>query len=861
MRDTYYQSTDNPIQHARLPSTRPTLDLPLYTLSFGEQLNLTILLVLAFSSLGAGIVLFGMCGGENLVMAVVLLTYFGYYLGRAIRKSAPTMVVVPLGIVLAAFAYLQFRSYVTAQVLCALCVVALFGRRFAFHYADRATVAPLKREAAQTLRRLWTKRINLYALVLVVLPLGTFILALAASHDPTTMLVACGCLLVGITFLVYSLRSPLRAVIGFVEALLAWFCYDRFDRRLPGVFVSPAGTWKQRMFLSAAMITLTALPVGMLCSLNAVAYVSREEAVFRQALAAQIDGETGEGPPANQILSTVLYLALSVGVSYFVLPTLLCFGAVFFVSSPILAAAYSTNHVRRLPNWWYDLIDGIQCSADKTERQSVYMGVVAADGSPILVLRKVFGEHAHFLGPTGTGKTSLGLCPVVEQLMLDGSCTVIFIDMKADTQECYASLGAATERARAKHNLAIPLRHFTNEIGQPTYAFNPLRQSYLSELSVSQKTDILCTALGVAYGTEYGQGFYSAANKNAVNRAFEHNENPNNFRELHHAVERLLTAGKDGELLPDEQRAGIHVKMVLKGLAAIEALNVAPGGKHSQLVLEHAIDLAAAFSEPRAYYFRLSSARGRSSAAEIGRLVVYSLLTAATCVQRKTQVYLVIDEFQEMLAGNLAYVFRCARSMGIGMILANQSMDDLKTSTMDLIPILETNCRLRQWFGVTSENEFRRLCNLSGQGVDESVSRTTRNNSESITRQEVVVPRLGTNDLKLASDDDLQSIFMLNRGSGYAQYGGFPFIAKTDYHVSHDEYERRQHTPLQAGPGTFAATRKPDDEPLDDESAAKQPSPPGGPTISTETVSPEACASDSGSTVDPFESYFSERGK
>ena len=64
-------------------------------------------------------------------------------------------------------------------------------------------------------------------------------------------------------------------------------------------------------------------------------------------------------------------------------------------------------------------------------------------------------------------------------------------------------------------------------------------------------------------------------------------------------------------------------------------------------------------------------------------------------MQRNTQVLLCIDEFQELLASNLAYVFRCARSMGIGVILANQSMDDLKTTTMDLIPILETNCRLR----------------------------------------------------------------------------------------------------------------------------------------------------------------------
>ena len=232
--------------------------------------------------------------------------------------------------------------------------------------------------------------------------------------------------------------------------------------------------------------------------------------------------------------------------------------------------------------------------------------------------------------------------------------------------------------------------------------------------------------------------------------------------------------------------------------------------------------------------------------------------TAATCVERKTQVYLVIDEFQEMLADNLAYVFRCARSMGIGVILANQSMDDLRTSTMDLCPILETNCRLMQSFGATSEKEIERLCKGGGETVDHRVSRAKGTKDETVTAQEVVVPRLSANLLKLASDDDLQSVFLLNRGSGYAQFGGFPFVARSEYHISHGEYERRKHTPLQAGPGTFVATRGPEDESPGDRSPAAQP--PGGPTISTQTVSPEHDAA-SGATPDPFESYFSERGK
>ena len=47
----------------------------------------------------------------------------------------------------------------------------------------------------------------------------------------------------------------------------------------------------------------------------------------------------------------------------------------------------------------------------------VEVGFTDYDQSPVLIPRAVFGEHAHFLGDSGSGKTSLGLCPLVEQLV------------------------------------------------------------------------------------------------------------------------------------------------------------------------------------------------------------------------------------------------------------------------------------------------------------------------------------------------------------------------------------------------------------------------------------------------------------
>jgi len=152
----------------------------------------------------------------------------------------------------------------------------------------------------------------------------------------------------------------------------------------------------------------------------------------------------------------------------------------------------------------------------------------------------------------------------------------------------------------------------------------------------------------------------------------------------------------------------------MKRLAACEPLIVTASTGHSSEVVQQAIDLTQVFQEPRLLYFHLSATLSPSGAPEIARLVNYMLLAAATQTKRRHPVFLVIDEFQRMVASNLEYMLQLARSMGVGVILANQSMEDLKKSTTNLIPAIEANCRLRQWFSVSSSDDQQRLINASG---------------------------------------------------------------------------------------------------------------------------------------------------
>lgn len=173
-------------------------------------------------------------------------------------------------------------------------------------------------------------------------------------------------------------------------------------------------------------------------------------------------------------------------------------------------------------------------------------------------------------------------------------------------------------------------------------------------------------------------------------------------------------------------------------------------------------------------------------------------------------MFLVIDEFQRMVAGNLEYMLQLARSMGVGIILANQSMEDLKKPGLNLIPPIEANCRLRQWFSVSSSEDQQRLINASGTTMDIAYGRTTKETSDgevsySYSEKEVEVPRITLNDIQLTSDHPFRSFLRIGRGAGYAQYGGMPFIIESQFHISETEYKRRRAMPWPSLPGMMPA--------------------------------------------------------
>ena len=447
------------------------------------------------------------------------------------------------------------------------------------------------------------------------------------------------------------------------------------------------------------------------------------------------------------------------------------------------------------------VIDLLRASPDPVERDSLFLGVNAVDHAPILVPRGVFADHAHLLGDTGSGKTAVGIATVVSQLLARGDCSVVVIDLKGDDHALFEGVRADAAAA------GLPLKYFTNRVGRSTHAFNPLAQKYLRALPTAARAEAVATALGLQYGRDYGRAYFGDANLELLSRAFHEAGDATSFRDLDKALEGR-PCGASAELM----RTAAHVLTLVRRLADSDALNAAPPpeGEEASVppgVLDAAIDFGDVFNEPEAVYLHLSAGVGTGTAAEVGRLALYSLLYAAHAhgAASRTQTFVVIDEFQRVIASNLEVILQQARSLNVGLILANQTMADLKQGTVDLTSAVGANTRFRQDFAVSHVRDREDLIKASGETIQYKASWMEKvADSFGLAASESIQPRLRANDLLLATDREARSVLQIRRGAGYAQFGGFSLAVQGGYTVSKAEFERRRAAPWpDPTPGTL----------------------------------------------------------
>lgn len=465
---------------------------------------------------------------------------------------------------------------------------------------------------------------------------------------------------------------------------------------------------------------------------------------------------------------------------------------------------------------WHCFVERLRKSPNELERDHLWLGVHAEEDYPVVLHRSILNEHAYIVGDTGSGKTALGLTPLLLQLLDASDAAIVVIDLKGDP----ALFHSVREKTAA---IDAVFKYFTNELGKPTYTFNPFLQVSGDTLSLNQVCENILEALNLNHGEGYGRSYFSRVARHWLANTLQQNPHINSFTQLCE-----FAADEDSFVDDKERQDAFELISVIQSLASFEQLNITPQSRRpDDTVFQNAIYMPDVVANGQVVYFWLPALIETASVREIAKLAIYALVRSAFHHTHKTgtakQVYLVIDEFQRIASGNFKLILEQARSMGVGVILANQTMADLQTPDTDLRPAVQTNTRFKQCFSAVDLEQQDFFMKASGEALDmraalgyEPVAGTLSSGwgLSSYRLNEYTRPRLQRNDIIRTSDDPLRSIIQVHRGSGYTQFSGFSIPIAVTFPVTRVEYERLASS---AWPDELAGhTITPTHEPLDE---------------------------------------------
>ena len=153
-------------------------------------------------------------------------------------------------------------------------------------------------------------------------------------------------------------------------------------------------------------------------------------------------------------------------------------------------------------------MDRLEQSPNKTEKESLWVGWVDADRTPILYPMSQLFKHSWIVGKTGSGKSAWVMGAILDQLIYRSDYQVVLIDLKATSNELLGVMYRAAH-ARHKRNGVLPeVRHFTLQQGASTHLFDIFSQAWWQQSPVPQRCSVILSALGLAYSQAYGQSFY-----------------------------------------------------------------------------------------------------------------------------------------------------------------------------------------------------------------------------------------------------------------------------------------------------------------------------------------------------------------
>ncbi len=495
----------------------------------------------------------------------------------------------------------------------------------------------------------------------------------------------------------------------------------------------------------------------------------------------------------------------------FVLPPLLMFAMAVIAIGPVLRQfelLCESEHALLANKGWTEFDgynDRLVNSGNVSEAECVWVGFHKERQFPILIPVALLNQHAHLLGGSGSGKTGLGLSTLVAQLIKRNEGPVIVIDGKGDEAFFQAIRNWCEEEQRK-------FKWFTTSAEKSSYLFNPLGQAAIEKFSLSEIVGFMLLSLNLFHGSDYGRGWFTQASKTALAEAAklkaEGISRPTNFKLFCKHLEQVMREDKRLE------KPAMHVLFMLQMLSEFPQMNDSgntDGTAHS--AVKHAIEMYEVIEKKQCVYFGFDSLTDVSTAGELSRMAVYSIISAAKAYEqekkKKPKVTVVIDEAQNVFASNIGTAIEMARSFGVSFVFAHQTRDQLKLDgSTDLRSVVDSCTQVKLHFDAQGET-VRHLQDISGEvgyadtTWDQFVSDV---HAEKLSMTHAVGwddqpatakvkmnvgPRLTLNDIQDSASEPNGCIFAINRKLGLAQYNG-AFPIHIDYPIGINEFGENQ---------------------------------------------------------------------
>lgn len=401
----------------------------------------------------------------------------------------------------------------------------------------------------------------------------------------------------------------------------------------------------------------------------------------------------------------------------------------------------------------------------------ITLGYEVKDGSPPVTIerQKLANGHVHIRGRTRSGKTSLAILPLIEQLVLDypgrdGTPTrdpIFVFDLGGDQ----AFFHLVKELAESQHP-PRKFRFMSLERDDAWDYFDPFQAVTRGEnrTSVIRIANMLIEAFNLDNGLIYGGSYFTQQNLAALLRV---------ARQLFREEGRQPTLADITEYLdkPVNRKANRdadQVRMVFHFLTEYEQLmpdeRTDPNRK---------INMDHALGESEVIYFYTPTLNEATTARQIAGLGLYSLINAAIQRRRRgapmRRAWVFVDEFQELAGRSFAALLAQAGKYGITLVMANQTTSQLETRDTSLASVVFDNTHVKQYFTVTSWEDRRCLEDLSEteERILEGGYSYRANNGTTMNARIMLEPTLKHNEILATSGRFGESFLVIDDGSGH----------------------------------------------------------------------------------------------